>query len=543
MPGTSQSDNDQRHTDSWSAMITRQQANLAMLPGLGAFPDHATTWADYAARTFEELLIEDLCWFHEPNTGIMGFRPYVKGTDQWGGADRTREITELMSTMDVLWPMYRYLQLHPNRERQNLVDAFIDELPKYYNPEIRQAPNRPSDVRHDSWYFMENAVLKTGHLYQISEINALDGPYFGSLESALDMAHNFDYLFPQFISLEKDAAAGYNTLNHSTAGLLAYSLIHAYQITGQTRYLVEAENALLAMRRVEDPFFLLYEPQELAAATAAAAHMHHYAREIGSETDFVALANGFFYVQARMIYYNEGQIDLPGFQPQLSQWLPDSWRDGLHVPYYNPVEKGGINAPAFKENVEAVMFWADYVRLMRGAPGFDPTTVLKILNLNRIKNFYFFSPNIPNQWEREYGPGSLQYIPYEDVDYYAVRDHEDESTRFLAGYNGKEIYGAGEVLWSYLLFEALGEAEDHNALIVNLNLFDPSYPPNAGGRVYLVFNPYPEARSLAFRLHNLAEPITVLADGLQLQTVDADGWFTVDLPAEGYRYITVSGDD
>jgi hypothetical protein len=81
---------------------------------------------------------------------------------------------------------------------------------------------------------------------------------------------------------------------------------------------------------------------------------------------------------------------------------------------------------------------------------------LKILNLNRIKNFYFFSPNIPDQYERSYGPVTLQYIPYEDIDYHDVRwDKEDESQRYKAGYNGKEIYGAGETLWNYLMFEFL----------------------------------------------------------------------------------------
>ena len=75
MPGVASSDQARNHTDTWSAMIIQQQTNLATLPGYAAFPAQATTWADYAARTFEELLIEDLCWFREPATGIMGFRP------------------------------------------------------------------------------------------------------------------------------------------------------------------------------------------------------------------------------------------------------------------------------------------------------------------------------------------------------------------------------------------------------------------------------------------------------------------------------------
>ena len=122
--------------DAWQKMREKRQAALATLPGYDEFPASATTWRDYAQRTFDDLLTQDDCWFDEPSTGIRGFRPYVKGTDGWGGATRTREITELMAEMDVLWPMFRYLQLHPDPERQAQVDEFIpvtrDNYEHYY---------------------------------------------------------------------------------------------------------------------------------------------------------------------------------------------------------------------------------------------------------------------------------------------------------------------------------------------------------------------------------------------------------------------------
>jgi hypothetical protein len=524
---------------SWEKATNDRKAALATLPGYAEFPEHATTWADYAERCFEELLTLDDCWFTEPSTGIKGFRPYVKGTDGWGGADRTREITELMAEMDVLWPMYRYLQLHPDPERQAMVDEFINELPKYYDAAVQQTVNRPGEDKHDSWYFMENSVLKYGHLYLISNAAALEEPYFGSLQSAIEMAHNFDYLFPQFVNLAKERADGYNTNNYSTSGLLAYSLIHAYQKTGDTEYLAEAEKALTVMRGVTHPFILLYEPQELAAAAAAAAQMAQYAELLGSSTDFSQVALDFFYAQERMVYYDRGQTNLPGFRPVRSDWLPRTWRDGLHSPYYNPEEAGGINAPAFKEAFESVMFWADYLKHMHGQPGFVAEEPLKILNLNRIKNFHFFSPNIPDEWERDFGPISLQYIPYEDIDYYDVREHEDRSVREKAGYNGKQIYGAGETLWAYLLFEALGEASDPNALIVSLNVFDEDYPPTAEDRAYIVFNPYSAEKTLTFTLKHLSEPYALHAGSSKLGDFQPGESFAITLPAGGSAYLTL----
>ena len=521
-------------------MIESRQAALATLPGYALFPAEGLSWTDYADRIVTNLLTFDACWFVDPRTNIKGFRPYVKGTDQWGGATRTRQITELMSMMDVLGPLYRTLQLHPNPQRQALVDEFIGELPKFYNAAAKQSPNQPGNTYHDSWYFMENAVLKYGHLYLISEADVLAESYFGNVGSAITMAHRFKGLFPQFVSLSGEPVARRNTQNYSTAGLLAYGLIHAYQLTEDSSYLQEAETVLLAMRAVDQLRQLIYEPQELAAAASAAALLIPYADQLDSTTHFARLAQDFFYAQAQMLYYDGGKIDLAGFERVESKWLPPTWRDGMFVPYYNPAEVGGINAPAFKENFEAVMWWADYLRIMVKQPDFAATEALKVLNLNRIKNFYFFSPNIPDAWERAYGPTSLQTIPYEDLDYYDVRGHEDESTRFLVGYNGKEIYGAGEGLWAYLLFEALGVAHDQNAMIVNLNAFDRAYPPAPADRMSIVFNPYGRETALTFTLAHLDAPYTLFADAVRQGSYQPGDSFTLTLPGYGSALITLA---
>lgn len=527
----------------WAEMVASRKSALSKLPRYDEFPDNATTWADYAERSFKELLTFDECWIDQPSTRIRGYRPYVKGTDQWGGASRTREITELIAGMDVLWPMYRYLQLHPDEGRQAMVEEFINELPKYYNSRFEQTTNRPYETKHDSWYYLENSVLKFGHLYFISRIPALKDPYLGSLGSAIQMAYNFEYLFPQFVNLEKQQADGYNTFNYPTSGLLAYALIHAYQMTGYVPYLGIVEEALIAMRNIKDPFYLLYEPQELAAAAAAASFMIEYAPLIDSSINYAHLAQDFFYAQEQMLYYDGGQIDLKNFEHQTSQWLPDTWRDGLHVPYYNPIESGGINAPAYKENFESVLFWLDYLRNMYGQSGFAAEEPLKILNLNRIKNYYFFSPNIPDEWERDYGPESLQFIPYEDIDYYAVRDHEDETVRYKAGYNGKEIYGAGETLWAYLMFEALGESEDQNALIVNLNVLDEAYPPKPEDRQFIVFNPYDTQRTLSFTLKHLSDPFVIIVNDGELGSYQPGDPFEITLDGGESALIRLANSD
>ena len=533
----------------WEQMFNQVKGNIALLPTYDNFPENATTWEDYAEKSVKDLLTYDDSWFYEPSTGIKGFRPYVKGADGWGGEDWTREIAELMSSIDVIWPLYRYLQLHPNITRQTELEGFIVDLPEYYWETYKQSTNRPYETKHDSWYFMENSVLKWGHLFLISNATELKEPYFGSLSSALKMAENFDYLFPQFVDVETKKRTQNFNINYCTAGLMAYSLITAYELTGNTTYLSEASNALTAMRSVTPPYNVMYEPQEVAAGVAAAAKMTQYYDKIDPKIDYAQLAIDLFYAEEQVLYYNNGNIDWQfGFNPAPSFWLPTDWRDGMHSPYANPKEigSGGINAPAYKENIEAIMFWTEYLKYIYFKPSFRIIEPLKILNLNRIKNFYFFSPNIPDAYERDYGPVTLQYIPYEDIDYHASRGSYD-SDPMKAGYNGKEIYGAGETLWNFLMFEALAEAEDNKSLIVNLNIFDRDLlsPEN---RAYIVWNPYDEIKGLNFTLKHLNAPYEVYINGTPIMSNDVvvqfqpGDTFEISLPARASAYVTLNND-
>jgi hypothetical protein len=540
----------------WNTMITNRKTAISSLPAYADFPDNATSWTDYAEKSFEELLIEDDCWISEGSVD-KGFRPYVKGADGWGPGSWVRTSTELMAGIDVLWPMYRYLQLNPNSTREDNVTEFIVELQNYYAPTLKQTLNNPASgstnsAEHDSWYYVENSILKFGHLFKISNITALEEPYLNSLESGLEMAHNLNYLFPQFVDASTKRATKNTNINYGTAGLLAYSLVDAYELTHDITYLEEAETALIALRGVEPPYDTAYEPQEIAAGVAAAARMIQYANIIGSTTDFAQMAVDLFYAEEQTLYYDGGKIDwtfgpkgIPGApNPGASPWLPTSWRDGMHSPYSNPRElgSGGIDAPAYKENIEAIMFWADYLKNIYFYDGFKAVEPLKIINLNRIKNFYFFSPNIPDQYERSYGPVTLQYIPYEDIDYHDVRtDKEDETQRYKAGYNGKEIYGAGETLWNYLMFEALGESSDNKTLIINLNVFEKDYPSARNDRKYIVFNPYDEQKTLTFTLKHLSEAYNLYSNNTLLSNnIQPGNSFNITLPALGSAYITLT---
>jgi len=64
------------------------------------------------------------------------------------------------------------------------------------------------------------------------------------------------------------------------------------------------------------------------------------------------------------------------------------------------------------------------------------------------------------------------------------------------GVVGKEIYGCGEVLWLYLMFEALGATHDRELMLVNLDLLDAidarEFPPRELN--FFLFNPTNSSR-------------------------------------------------
>jgi len=91
-----------------------------------------------------------------------------------------------------------------------------------------------------------------------------------------------------------------------------------------------------------------------------------------------------------------------------------------------------------------------------------------------------------------------------------------------------------------LLFEALGEVSDRNALIVNLNVFDKEYPPALEERAYIVFNPYSSEKALTFTPKYLSEPYELYAGASKLGAFEPGDSFTITLPARGSAYIRSS---
>jgi hypothetical protein len=232
-------------------------------------------------------------------------------------------------------------------------------------------------------------------------------------------------------------------------GLYAWAALLANRLTGEEYYRGEARRAIEVLYTVPSER-LFHESQELAYGALAAA-------ELGMHDEATYL----LYQQLRMFY-----------------WYSDPSQRSHDI-------RGMVQAaasilyPAFKENVEAILPWTGAMKR-----GIVFEGLVRFMDQQRRNNFYFFQDCSVNHQS-----APMAFIPFENL-----------GTLELGGQTGtvgKEIYGAGESLWMYLMFEALGHVSDRELMLVNLDLLDtfaakefPAHELN-----FILYNPTPAMRS------------------------------------------------
>jgi hypothetical protein len=412
-----------------------------------AWPACATTWKEFASGTVEDL--QDKSAVEIEVHGHTGLRAYVKASSQlWhDSADNF----ELMTVADVLWPSPLYLRVHPSPSFERECHDLLADLPAFYHADTQSISNdftRPPDERADSWYPFENALIKYPMIGSLAGSREVTNHFLDAFQTAQKMAQQYDYLFPIYYRVATLRAEGAGT-NYAVGGLYAWAAILAHRLTGEEQHLEEARRAIRVLYTVPAER-LFHEPQELAYGALAAA-------ELGMHEE----AKYLLYEQLRMFY-----------------WYSDPSQKTHDI-------RGMVQAaasilyPAFKENVEAILPWTG---IMKRGIVFEG--LLRFMDQQRRNNFYFFEDCSGN---RKRGPSA--FIPFENLGTMELGG--------MTGNVGKEIYGAGESLWMYLMFEALGQVSDRELMLVNLDLLDvinakefPSQKLN-----FILYNPTAVTRS------------------------------------------------
>jgi hypothetical protein len=435
-------------------LLTEQQAVTRWMEGLLpifeerlTWPKCASTWKDFAAGTIANL--QNKAETEVEADGHTGLSAYVKQSSHlW---KQPADNFELMTLADVLWPSLLYFRLHPSPAFQADCKKFLDDLPGFYHSDTHSISNdfvRAPKERADSWYPFENGLIKYPMIGDLAGSEQVKRNFLDALATAQRMAHEYDYLFPIYYEVSDLRAEGAGT-NYAIGGLYAWAGLLANHFTKDQAYRDEARNAIRALCTVPAER-LFHEPQELAYGALAAA-------ELGLQDEVKYLLSE----QLRMFY-----------------WYSDPSQKTHDI-------RGMVQAaasilyPAFKENVEAILPWTGIMKR-----GIVIEGLLRFMDQQRRNNFNFFERCSGDRQNVTMG-----FIPFENL-----------GTLELGGQTGnvgKEIYGAGECIWMYLMFEALGQVSDRELMMVNLDLLDvhdaQQFPPRQLN--FVLYNPTGEARS------------------------------------------------
>jgi hypothetical protein len=450
------------------------------------WPPCATSWKQFAESTVADLQNKETA--QVVVDGHRGLRAYAKNSSTiWEQSDRN---FELMTVADVLWPSMLFLRLHPSAGYDAACKDLLADLPLFYHSDTNSISNdfaRKPNERADSWYPFENGLVKYPTIGMLSGSKEITDKFLEAFRTAEKFADQYNYLFPIYYDVASFQAEGAGT-NYAIGGLYAWGAILAHRLTGDVHYRTEAMRAVRVLYTVPADR-LFHEPQELAYGALAAA-------ELGMRSEATYL----LYQQLRMFY-----------------WYSDPSQK-THSVRGMVQAAASILYPAFKENVEAILPWTGLMKR-----GIVMEGMLRFVDQQRRNNFYFFE----NCAGHSQGT-SMAFIPFENL-----------GTLELAGQTGnvgKEIYGAGECLWMYLMFEALGRADDREVLLVNLDLLDiqraEDFPPKH--LQFLLYNPtgaersttldFPPAQGRAVRLSMGTQPlgakIRVPAHGILQLTVE-----------------------
>jgi hypothetical protein len=403
-----------------------------------------------------------------------------------------------------LTPWLLLARLHGDADALRLGQRKVDALPRFYDPSsrlIRHGTRQPPHVGdlEMCWqnFFFHGETLRAASATGSRDFNpAMAGRFLMATAGLQNLAKNVGFVFPQWFDPYLKQPVIQNDMKQLgivrepwQVGAYARLMMQAFEITGETKYQTEAQQAVeVLMERMKfhvknDIYDRQYE--ELAefpvtelfgnAWGIAAAYRLH---EVTGNPKFLRYSRDFMNVLLRLTPWYEDETD------PVSRELRSA---GLFFPH------GGAHVATPWETAEAHLMIAWTLKHDREHP--LTALLLKLSNLNRTNSFYFF----PATWTEPVLaldgqlPAWGRYFPIEP--FYCL-----EGT---GGHRGQTAaYMAGLALWNAWLYESLAEASDREIMVLNLDALE-SYEEAISGveQHFLAYNPGRTTRSfhLLFR--------------------------------------------
>lgn len=482
------------------ALIALVDACLTLLrPSGERWPEHSLSWTELADGLATDLMNDEHAW--RTSDGEEHLLAYVDGrSEAWVGAleARGKQFLGLGPCLDsALW-LLRPLDAAIARFPQSPWGGLRDRVDALAQRELLRADSvllggptaAPQEMGTWQYVYM---LADAWSIYSARGIAAITDRIRSEVDAVLlPFAHAVQYVFP--LSFDKSTLRKYGPgANVGTAGTYAMFMLELARTTGERHYVLEAQNALLALANVpiddalQEVFFsahALDAADELFALTG--------------DEQWRGLRHYFRAQAIRMMY-----------------WYDDRTSPALatvdHLGMFEACL--GINYPALFENLEMD------ARLAASLP-FDraPEATLRVLDYGRRNNASFYPAVNPDV----FGPMPLAFVPYEEL---PLLDGSID-----AGFLGQEIYGSGWTFRAWLLWEAFATAADREVMIVNTD----SYHERADRLGFVVYNGTTVERTTTIEF--MVDVASVSVDGGQpvaTQSVE------VTLAAGGWRRLDV----
>lgn len=339
---------------------------------------------------------------------------------------------EIMVQLAVLLPLLDYVEW--NDAQLPVMKKIKDGLPAFYNKELgtimrwhpKVADNMEGEEEHkkplvmDSWY-LNHPLLNLSRL-ALKGDKIAEKLFLDSLDFAIKVAHHFDYNWPVFYKMDTLEVVKAETQpgkggEKDVPGLYAHVMLQAWELTGEKRFLAEAEKAVQRLQGLD--FELFYQANNTAFSSGALLRLYKITKkEVYKELSYLCLANVFKNVRLWDCNYGYGR-NFPSFFALFP--LSDA-------PY-----------TAVYEEQEVFCAFHDY---LKHAEGEDILPSLRLLLAEYIRflverSVYYYPTMLPKEMlSEEVKTGEVDahlWIALEDL-----HDGWEKS-----GEVGQEVYGAG----------------------------------------------------------------------------------------------------
>jgi hypothetical protein len=339
---------------------------------------------------------------------------------------------EIMVQLAVLLPLLDYVEW--NDSQLEVMKKIKEGLPAFYNEDLgtimrwhpKVAGRMEGEEEHkkpmvmDSWY-LHHPLLNLSRL-ALKGDNVAEKLFLDSLEFSIRVARHFNYRWPVFYKMDTLEVIKAETQpgkggEKDVPGLYAHVMLQAWELTGNKRYLAEAEKAALKLKGLG--FDLFYQANNTSFSAGALLRLYKVTqKEVYKELSYLCLANVFRNVRLWDCNYGYGQ-NFPSFF-------------ALFPLNYAPYT-------AVYEEQEVFCAFHDY---LRHAEGLDILPSLRLLMAEYIRFLveravYYYPTMLPQEMlSDEVKTGEVDpnlWIALEDM-----HDGWEKS-----GEVGQEVYGAG----------------------------------------------------------------------------------------------------